>query len=70
MVNLYTDADYDNALKLRKKLLAIYFAVLAVFVAALAVVFVLFLQLPYQSTQEIINKKNLYLVINCALSII
>ena len=32
MVNLYTDADYDNALKLKKKLLAIYFAVLTVFV--------------------------------------
>ena len=47
MVNLYTDADYDNALKLKKKLLAIYFAVLAVFVAAFAVVFVLFLQLLY-----------------------
>ena len=69
MVNLYTDADYDNALKLKKRLLAIYFAVLTVFVAAFAVVFVLFLQLPYQSTQEIIDKKNLYLFINCALSV-
>ena len=70
MVNLYTDADYDNALKLKKRLLAIYFAVLTVFVAAFAVVFVLFLQLPYQSTQKIIDKKDLYLFINCALSVV
>ena len=70
MTHLYVDADYDNALKLKKKLFAIYIAVMAVFVAACTVVFVLFLQLPFQSTQAITNRKNLYLVINCALSIL
>lgn len=70
MTNLYTDADYDNALKLKKRLLTAYFIVLAVFAAVCAMLFAFYLQLPYQSTQELIDKKNVYLVTICAISVV
>ncbi len=68
MVNVYTDKDYENALKLKKKLLGIYFACLGVGIIAAVTVFILFLRLPYISTSELEAKKNLYLVIVCVIS--
>lgn len=68
MTNIYSESDYENALKLKNKLLTIYFAILAVGVAACVVFFVLFLRLPYISTPELESKKTLYLVIDCVIS--
>ena len=70
MTNVYTENDYDNALKLKKKLLYIYFAVLAVGIVACAVVFILFLRMPYISTPELESKKNLYQFLVCLISAI
>ncbi len=70
MTNVYTENDYDNALKLKKKLLYIYFAVLAVGIVACAVVFILFLRMPYISTPELGAKKNLYQFLVCLISAI
>ncbi len=70
MTNVYTENDYDNALKLKKKLLYIYFAVLAVGIVACAVVFILFLRMPYISTPELEAKKNLYQFLVCLISAI
>jgi hypothetical protein len=68
MVQIYKEIDYDNALNLKKKLLYIYFAVLAVLFVATVVMFILYLSLPFASTQEIKNQGNLYLVINSIIS--
>ena len=68
MTNIYSESDYENALKLKNKLLTIYFAILAVGVAACVVFFVLFLRLPYISTPELESKKTLYLLIVCVIS--
>lgn len=70
MTNVYTENDYDNALKLKKKLLYTYFAVLAVGIVACAVVFILFLRMPYISTPELESKKNLYQFLVCLISAI
>lgn len=70
MTNVYTENDYDNALKLKKKLLYIYFAVLTVGIVACAVVFILFLRMPYISTPELEAKKNLYQFLVCLISAI
>ena len=70
MTNVYTENDYDNALKLKKKLLYIYFAVLVVGIVACAVVFILFLRMPYISTPELESKKNLYQFLVCLISAI
>ena len=70
MTNVYTENDYDNALKLKKKLLYIYFAVLAVGIVACAVAFILFLRMPYISTPELESKKNLYQFLVCLISAI
>ena len=64
MINLYVESDYSNALKLKKKLLYVYFAILSVFLDSTAVFFILYLRLPYASTPEIEKQGNLYLVIN------
>ncbi len=70
MTNVYTENDYGNALKLKKKLLYIYFVVLAVGIVACAVVFILFLRMPYISTPELESKKNLYQFLVCLISAI
>ena len=70
MKNVYSENDYDNALKLKKKLLYIYFAVLAAGVIVCAVFFVMFLRLPYISTPELETKKNWYLAAVCIVSAI
>lgn len=70
MTNVYAESDYENALKLKKKLLYIYFAVLSAGVAACVAVFVLYLRMPYISTPELESKKNLYQFIVCAVSAI
>ena len=61
MTNLYEDGDYENALKQKNRMKLIYFIVLGIGLAACAAVYVLFLQLPYQSTDAIKGQKNLYL---------
>ena len=68
MTNVYNDKDYEHALKLKKKLLAIYFAVLAAGIIGCAVFFVLFLRLPYISTSELESQKQLYLFFACLIS--
>ncbi|MBE5742170.1 MAG: hypothetical protein E7360_02480 [Clostridiales bacterium] len=68
MIHIYKESDYTDALKLKKKLLYIYFAILSVFVVAAAIVFVLYLRLPYASTPEIERKANLYLVLNSVIT--
>lgn len=70
MTHLYDDSDYENALKRKKKLLAIYFAIIAVLFAVCVTIFIFFLQLPYQSTDEIVKQKNIYLVSVCVISVI
>lgn len=68
MINVYEQKDYDNALKLKRKLLKIYFAILSVFLAGTLVFFILHLRLPYTSTPELEKKDNLYLVFNCVIT--
>lgn len=68
MKNVYSESDYDNALKLKKKLLYIYFAVLAAGIIACAVFFVMYLRLPYISTPELVGAKNRYLAAVCVVS--
>ena len=70
MTNVYNESDYENALKLKKKLLYIYFAVLAIGIAFCTVVFVMYLRMPYISTPELESKKNLYQFIVCAVTAI
>ncbi|MBO6263104.1 MAG: hypothetical protein J6N93_02365 [Clostridia bacterium] len=65
MTRIYEEEDYVKALKLKRTLLYIYFGVLAVFLAVNVVFFVMFLQLPYQSNDEIIRQKNIYYWIIC-----
>ena len=70
MVHLYNDADYENA-KLRKnKILAVYFSVIGVLFLGCLVLFILFLQLPYQSDDAIVKQKNVYLASVCIISVI
>ena len=66
MNNVYTQSDYDNALKLRKNLLIWYFIGLGVFLIPVTVIFILYLNMPYPSTTELEKQKNLYLVIKAA----
>ncbi len=68
MINVYEDADYEKALKLKKRLLTAYLVALFVVLAVCAVFFVLFLQLPFASTRELAAKKNGYLAANCAIT--
>ena len=68
MTNVYAESDYENALKLKQKLLYIYLAVIGVGLAACVVLFVFFLRLPYLSTPELAAKKNLYLVLVCVVT--
>ena len=68
MINLYSEKDYENALKTKKKMKRIYFIVLGIALLACAVVYLLFLQLPYESNDVVKNQKNVYLVIEGVLS--
>ena len=68
MINLYSETDYVNALKTKKKMKRIYFIVLGIALLACAVVYLLFLQLPYESNDAVKNQKNVYLVLEGALS--
>ena len=68
MVQLYKQSDYENAFKLKKKLLTFYFLGLSVFAVATIVFFILYLSLPYASTPEIEGLGNTYLVINCIIT--
>ena len=68
MINVYKQEDYENALKLKKNLLKFYFLGLSVFVVSTIVLFILYLRLPYPSTDEIQNKTTLYMVLNCVIT--
>ena len=69
MVHLYNDTDYDNA-KLRKnKMLVAYFSIIGVLFLCCLVLFILFLQLPYQSSDAVVKQKNIYLFFVCIISI-
>ncbi|MBQ7373357.1 MAG: hypothetical protein IJW64_02190 [Clostridia bacterium] len=70
MVNLYKQSDYDDALKLKKKLLKIYFVCLGVLAIPIGILFGLYLSQPFASTTEIKNTNNLYLVLNCFITAI
>ena len=70
MTKLYDDKDYETAYRLKRKLLAVYLAALTAVFAACAVVFVLFLLMPYASTPELKARKDLYMFIDCALSVL
>ncbi len=70
MINVYEQKDYDNAYKLKKKLLTLYFVVLSVFIVAVAVIFILYTRLPYASTKEIERKGNLYMALNSVITAI
>ncbi len=68
MVQLYENADYEKAAKLKKNLLRIYFAGLGVFLIPAVILFILYLNLPYASTPEIKSQGNLYMVINSCIT--
>ena len=68
MVNVYKQSDYDNALKLKKKLLKIYFLCIGTLAIPVAILFSIFLSLPYASTTAIKNLGTLYLVIICIIT--
>ncbi|MBQ7643351.1 MAG: hypothetical protein IJS67_05555 [Clostridia bacterium] len=68
MKNLYGEKDYEKALKLKKKLLAIYLAALAAVVVVCGVIFTLYMFLPYPSTEEVAAKKSLYLFLDCLIA--
>ena len=68
MINVYKQEDYENALKLKKKLLRFYFLGLSVFLVATITIFILYLRLPYPSTKKLENTTTLYLVINCVIT--
>ena len=68
MVNIYEQADYDKALKLKNRLLTAYFIALGVCFAVCLTLFILFLQLPFASTREIEAQKNGYLVAVCVIT--
>ena len=70
MINVYKDEDYEKARNLKKKLLIIYFVLLGVCLCACAVFFTLFMFMPYASTKELIAQKNLYMFLDCAISIV
>ncbi|MBO4262454.1 MAG: hypothetical protein J5903_01570 [Clostridia bacterium] len=65
MKNVYTESDYENALKLKNRLLLIYFIALGVVLAVCGVIFTLYLLLPYPSTDEVKSKSDLYLFSVC-----
>ncbi len=68
MINVYKESDYEEAYKLKKKLLVAYFIVLGLGIAACATLFVLFLRLPYLSSPTLRSQRNLYLFIICVIS--
>ncbi len=70
MVNLYKQSDYDDALKLKKKLLKIYFICIGALLVPMGVLFGLYLSLPFASTSKIKSLGNLYLVLNCIITAI
>ena len=70
MVNLYKQSDYENALKLKKKLLKIYFICIGALLVPMGVLFGLYLSLPFASTSKIKSLGNLYLVLNCIITAI
>ena len=52
MINIYTDSDFTVSRKRRNKLLAVFFTVLAVYLAANAVVYAFFLLEPYNTPKK------------------
>ena len=70
MINVYKQEDYENALKLKTKLLKFYFLGLGVFLVPLTIIFILYLRLPYPSTPDIQKLSTLYMVINCVITAI
>ena len=70
ITKLYDDKDYENAYKLKRKLLTIYLITLAITVIACGVAFTLFMLLPYASTPELKAQKDLYMFIDCSLSVL
>ncbi len=68
MTNVYTESDYENALKLKQRLFYIYLAIIGVGLAACVTFFIFFLELPYLSTPELTAKKNLYLAVGCGIT--
>ena len=63
MTNIYEEKDYDNALKLKKKLLTIYFIVLGVVFAIAVFLYLKFFFLPYESNLEVKRERLLYQVL-------
>ncbi len=49
MTDIYQDSDLFNAVKQQRRILAVYFAVLALFLAGLAAMLTVYLLLPYGS---------------------
>ena len=70
MIDLYDETDYIKAVALKKKLFAIYLAVSGVFVGVAALFFILFLLMPYALTEELIAKKETYMVLDCVVSVL
>ena len=70
MINLYTEKDYEDAVKLKKKLLTIYFIVFGVLFVASAIIFTAYMLMPYPSTMELTAKKNLYIFLDSAISVV
>ena len=68
MTNVYTESDYENALKLKRRLFYIYLAIIGVGLVACVTFFIFFLELPYLSTPELTAKKNLYLALVCVIT--
>lgn len=68
MTNVYTESDYENALKLKQRLFYIYLAIVGVGLAVCVTFFIFFLELPYLSTPELTAKKNLYLALVCVIT--
>lgn len=70
MINVYKQEDYDKASQLKKRLLMYYFIGLGFFLVAVAVLFILYLRLPYASTKEIKSKGDMYMSLNCVITAI
>ena len=68
MVQIYSESDYLNAYKLKKKLLTVYFCCIGFLLAAVGVFFALYLRLPYASTDEIARQGNVYKLINISVT--
>ena len=70
MIYLYDEKDYEKAVALKNKLLLIYFAAFGVCFSLCALFFILFLLMPYASSPELVSRKDLYMFLDCAISVL